>query len=150
MYTTTKKKKREMKINMNINAVGETVEEAISSKLESNQLPGCFGYQSSILLNNYLSGEAEDFIKVKFEVPESQRIDVDLNELLGETEIFNNKYVLTTEGKDKIEEHKNNLVQRYVNQIIKCNSCEVRITCSQFTTNYLLTVLLTNKNNKNK
>jgi hypothetical protein len=135
-----------MKINMNINAVGETIEEAISLKLESNQLPGCFGYQSPTLLSNYLSGEAEDFIKIKYEVPESQRTDIDLKELLGETEIFNNKYVLTIEGKDKIEEHKNNLVKKYVDHIIKCNNCKVRITCSQFTTNYLLTVLLTNKN----
>jgi len=131
---------------MNINAIGETLEDVISSKLESNQLPRCFGYQSPTLLSNYLSGEADEFIKIKFEVPENKRVDTDLTELLGETEIFsNNKYVLTKDGQDKIEEHKKFLATKYVEHIIKCNKCEVRLSCSQFTTNYLLTVLLTNK-----
>lgn len=136
-----------MKVKVNVNARGVTTDSLIENKLKDAGLPTCFGQLILPAVKNIISCEiANLFVARDTAHPDNIASDKigDLYKLVIDQydTAFLNKHVLSVDGENFIQKFKEEQASMYVDQIIKCVSCEHKDLCSKLTENYIRSLVL--------
>jgi len=135
-----------MKITINLDAIGESVDFLIKEKLKKLNLPTCLGNMSPPLISNMLDIEDMSLFCEGDIIPPENIVMNNISFLIEDTHILKSDYikdlVLDINGKNKIEAFKERLSTDYVNKLLKCTTCDYKELCNQLTTHYLKTIFL--------
>jgi translation initiation factor IF-2 len=134
-----------MKIKIDLDSFGKEMNSMIAEQLDELKYPVCLGTQSPIILENIMDVDSDDYIDVKFNVPEAQRSKVNMEEFTDNPIFSNNfQYVLPKECENSLEETKKQITKKHVKKLIQCMECRLFEKCSSISTNYLLSIIVKN------
>lgn len=134
-----------MKIKINLNSFGRKLSTLITSQLDELKYPSCLGTQSPTIISNMFEIESDEYIDVRFNVPEAQRSSTIMEHFTDDPILSNSfQYVLTKEGEDKLELFKKEYTEKYTKKLLKCMECRLFEKCSSISTNYLLSIIVKN------
>jgi len=137
-----------VKIKINVNAIGTSIESYIEKYLKDKKIPSCFGNMIPPLLLHEMDYDIEDILCVTKNTPPENIDPTVLSKLIvkatGKLPVpsYLSKYALHINGAMKIEQHKKDLAKKYVQKIIRCIDCKYIDTCSKLTLHYISTLKL--------
>jgi len=130
-----------VKITINIDAIGESLDSLVEKQLIEHDLPKCFGNMVPPILLRIMSMEDTEILKPRGSVTIDQIAVEHIDELVIGTEakeqIKNTDLVLIKDAEEEINEYKKNRAAKYVNQLVDCASCPCVDVCDKLTKNYL-------------
>ena len=127
-----------MKLSINLNKLTPTPDELLSTKLEKENLPSCFGAMILPIIKSKRIFEDIEILVPNGSVPKELTIDIDLNNITDNKcpAVVDNK-VITFEGFTKIIKSSEVEVKKYVDQCVKCSTCKFTNVCNMLTQNTL-------------
>ena len=141
-----------MHVTINIDKIGESVEDLIKKKLRSKKLPECLGNMSPPLVNNIIDVADNVVFKVQGCIPKENIILQDVENIVirqkYDTEHTYHKFVLDINGRDIIESMKERAANSYVDHVSLCITCKYVEICDKLTTHYLSTINLVEANRR--
>jgi len=126
-----------MKIGINVDALGKSVNDYIGESLEAEGLPPCLGMLYPPVALRIIELEDEGLLVHKNTIPKDEIILDDVSELVLGDKMYDEKYTITKEGAEAIEEYKKETSIAYTKKLLKCKDCATSDLCDKLTKNYL-------------
>lgn len=126
-----------MKIRINIDEVGQKIDDLIESKLESKGFPKCMGSMIPPLIERQVEMEETKVLHTRDATHPDDIIINDVSKIVNADAKYYDGKIIKNEGVSYINTYKNNLSDLYVNQLFTCSSCAYAETCYKLTRNYL-------------
>ena len=131
-----------MKISVDLNGIGESLETLIEKKLRKKGLPTCIGSMAPPIVQPVVELDAEDIFKPSKDIPSDNLAEANLAGIVSQPPKFMNDYAMDVNGKAFLIKHKERICAEYVEHIVKCSECAHRTLCEKLTYYYLTSIKL--------
>ena len=123
---------------ININKVGQPLDQCIAEALKTLELPECFGhaYPDVIMINQEFS--EKEFTSHK---SEADKDDIPLMSVVSNSDIgvYQDRFI-NKKGVEAIEDFKKDSAMLYATRLSRCAECKHFDRCNEITKNYLKAV----------
>jgi len=130
-----------MKVTVNVDAVGTSLDTLVEQYLTELSIPVCFGNMiPPILLRTIVIDDIELFKprgSVSSDAVAIEHIEDCIVGAESKDRIRKSDLILTKEGEAEILEYKKGKAAKYVEQLVRCQSCDLIDICDRLTKNYL-------------
>jgi hypothetical protein len=130
-----------MKVTVNIDVIGETLDTLVEQRLAEAALPICFGNMVPPILVRTMLMEDTEILKPKGSIPADQVAREVVNDIIvgadSREKIEKTELVLTNDAAEEIQEYKKSRAEKYVKQLVDCSNCSFEDVCYKLTKNYL-------------
>ena len=133
-----------MKVTVNVDSVGKTLDNYIEQNLEEKALPSCFGSMIPPIIARRTTFEDKEILYDKEGVSPVEIVSEKMDGIIeGDLDYYRKRHlVITRKSVEKIEEYKTDLAKDYADNLAKCVNCTHQKTCNMLTKNYLKVVNL--------
>lgn len=143
-----------MKITINLNKFGKTINALINEGLKKKNIPECFANMVPPIVENFLDVEDTSVFSSKDITPGILTAIENISPIIvedNEVEIFkknkkstrhNSNFVLTRERLDELDKIKTKRASDYVDQVTRCITCPHVDLCYKLTVNYVRAITL--------
>jgi len=135
-----------MKICVNLDSTGISIEKLVSKKLEISKLPECMGKMTLPILKKEIIIDDEKYklLQPTQLIPVEDRINPE--SIVSGTDIQG--FSLVGESFEKINKIKEDIANDYISKVSRCINCSLSDTCFKLTSNYLISISLLMGGNK--
>lgn len=126
-----------MRIKVNVDMIGRSIDEHIESGLEASGYPTCLGSMIPPIISRQADFDDLDILIAKEAVSEKEVVVADVGKLIDADVTYYRGKVMKQSGVDRIENYKSGRAAKYVEQVTKCCDCRFTGTCHKLTENYL-------------
>lgn len=126
-----------MKVEVNVNAIGTTIDEHIEINLIQAAMPACLGSMIPPIIKRQVPFDEVSILIEREAISEKEVGSSNVAEIINADPLFYKNKVVTKAGVKKIEDYKIKLAKDYTEQLLKCCSCKYVEVCDKLTKNYL-------------
>ena len=126
-----------MQVKVNVDLIGQSIDEHIESQLKLAGFPTCLGSMVPPIISRQVDFSDVEILIAKEAVSEKEVAVSDVSKLIDSDVAYYRGKVMKQSGVDHIEKYKSDRAGKYAEQVIKCCNCTFTEVCNKLTENYL-------------